>query len=165
MSPASVNRALQSLDQIELGSVFRRRPFVLQGIPGFARGYYRSCWRFALRRLQANRNASEIEQSRIWKLILFLSRMLLHKDKDSDNIPKEDVIDRFRLFWQGDWIQLLRQAGAFENDPVRQNRHPHSGDAQEHRIARATTLIHQGELSAARQVLNSAGLAPGTLRL
>ena len=59
------------------------------------------------------------------------------------------------------WLQLIRNSQSLNN--VRIPPVPSEPQAQrEQQNNRATLLVHQGELSAARQVLTSAGLAPGS---
>ena len=72
---------------------------------------------------------------------------------------------RFKQFHDGEWLSLLTEssecAGQAQVRAVRSRRRPQDDHAQ--RAARALSLVREGELSSARQALEGASLAPGTL--
>ena len=87
--------------------------------------------------------------------------MLLSKDPGQVAISKDDMIERFKLFWQGEWTTLIRQSQSQLLSRI-VNRNNQDDSQRGQQIQRAIAQVHQGELSAARQTLTSAGLAPGT---
>ena len=78
---------------------------------------------------------------------------------------KEKVQDRFEVFADGDWASLLassmEHASRAAQASSRRSRRQDT-DNVESRAARAEALVHMGELSAARQALEGAAVAPGT---
>ena len=83
--------------------------------------------------------------------------MLLWKEPGQQQVPREDLVERFRKFWNGQWSSLLDDCASSTRE-VRTRRQDQN---QQQQAERANALVHLGELSAARQVLTSAGLAPG----
>ena len=80
-------------------------------------------------------------------------------------MPKEQVEERFHLFQQGEWVELLARstandAQAYQLSSTRRRRHKQ--DEEERRSDRARSLVHMGELSAAGRALEAAPVAPGT---
>ena len=73
-------------------------------------------------------------------------------------VPKEDLMHWLRSFWPCEWLGLLQESNA--SNPIGTRRR--SGQTPEQAADRAQALVQLGELSAARQVLTSPGLAPGT---
>ena len=49
----------------------------------------------------------ELRVTRSWKLFLLLPRMLLHKPARGGLIPKGKLTERFNLFSQGRWEDLI----------------------------------------------------------
>ena len=74
-------------------------------------------------------------------------------------IPKKQLEERCALFAQGDWLVLLEGEGVV----VSSRGHTRGESGNVKRVNRALQLVQMGELSAARHVLEGAGLAPGTL--
>ena len=89
----------------------------------------------------------------------------MHRPRRGGLIPRKKLQERVDKFSRGFWVELARDSGAAAESAkavaVRRNRRGH-GDA-DHRAARAEKLAMVGELSAARQALESAELAPGNL--
>ena len=80
-------------------------------------------------------------------------------------MPRKKLEERLRQFQEGDWISLLRESaiasGQGQSGAVRHRRRNQDGEAR--RAARALSLVQMGELSAGRQALEGACLAPGNL--
>ena len=75
--------------------------------PKFLRGAYRAAMRIVLKVISAAATLSdEVRQTRGWKLLLLLPRMLLFRPQGRV-IPRQRLFDRFTPFNQGVWIQLL----------------------------------------------------------
>ena len=107
----------------------------------------------------------ERRQERGWKLFLLIPRMLLHRKPRGGTIPREKVVQRFERFSSHKWLDLIRicvlnEEEAFKIARRRSRRHGQDGSVR--RAERAGQLAHLGELSSARQVLESGELAPGT---
>ena len=92
-------------------------------------------------------------------------RMLLHRPRRGGLFCARNCKNGFDKFSRGSWVELARDSWAVAESAkavaVRRNRRGH-GDA-DHRAARAEKLAMVGELSAQRQALESAELAPGNL--
>ena len=112
-------------------------------------------------RESGDRNCEE----RGWKLFFLVPRMLLHRSRRGGLIPRRKLQERADKFSRGSWVDLVRDgctaAETAKTATVRRNRRGH-GDSDQ-RAARAEKLAMVGELSAARQALESAELAPGNL--
>ena len=90
-------------------------------------------------------------------------RMLLQRPWGTRTLPKDEWRARVTAFQAGEWQQLLATTGPTEGDPAgppAATHHP--APSSERRAERARHLVHQGELSAARQALTASPLAPGT---
>ena len=80
-------------------------------------------------------------------------------------VSKKDLELRFRSFQTGQWRQLLNTSASttakIHQRSVRRRRHQRE-ETVERRAIRALSRVNLGELSAARQALEGASLAPGT---
>ena len=156
--------ALRGLDQIDVVHFFSVRAVVMKSPPKFVRGAYNAAMRIALQEIEAGfQSQNEDRQSRGWKLFLLLPRMLLFRPHRRGLIPKQRLLDRFSLFSTGSWTELLIQsrvhAEAARTGSIRRRRS--HVDTQQRRAERAQTLVLMGEVSAGRQALDGASLAPG----
>ncbi len=150
--------AFQSLDEVNLQEIFSRRACLLKGVPGFLRGPLRAAFRISMEEARrAKRANDDIGRGRAWKLFDLTSRMLLHRPPGERCLPKEEFTERFEKFAAGRWLELLEASRA----PARRGV-PARRASEEQRAARAEALVFLGELSSARQALESAELAPGT---
>ena len=106
-----------------------------------------------------------LRQERGWKAFMLLPRLLLHRKCKGGKIGKEMLRERFDSFRAGRWASLLAESVEKDEEAARvatrKRRTQHHGDL-EHRISRAMTRIQLGELTAGRQALEGADLAPGT---
>ena len=107
----------------------------------------------------------EVRTVRGWKLFLVLPRMMLFRPDRGGPVSRKKLEARVRQFQEGEWISLLREsvacAEAAHSSSVRRRRR--SADEEAVRATRALSLVQMGELSAARQALEGASLAPGNL--
>ena len=81
-------------------------------------------------------------------------------------MPKRQLEDRLRLFHLGQWSELWassmsNEAEAHQFSTPRRSRPPR--DEEEGRSDRARSLVQMGESSAAREALEAAPVAPGTM--
>ena len=108
---------------------------------------------------------SEIRAVRAWKLLLLLPRMLLFRPTRGGLVSRKQLEARVRRFQAGHWISLLDESFVCAEKgltmSVRARRRHHPEEAK--RAALALSLVQAGELSAARQALEGAALAPGNL--
>ena len=156
--------SFQWLAELDLEGFFKR-PCLMKSVPGFLKGAYRSAMRVAFAEIDQGRSEEDATRSsRGWKLFLLLLRLLLHKPPRDCLVPKKQLQHRFEVLSQGDWVSFLnasmehatRAAQASSRRPCRRD-----DDNLESRAARAEGLGHMGELSAARQALEGAVVAPG----
>ena len=150
---------------MDLETVFAQRACLMKSVPGFMKGFYRSAMRVALAEIDEGRNhRALLRTSRGWKLFLALPRLLLHRPARGGQIPKVQLQRRIDAFSRGDWASLLASeqessSRAAQGFSRRRRRVVH--DDVEARAARAEALVQLGELSAARQALEGASVAPG----
>ena len=98
-----------------------------------------------------------------WKFLMLLPRMLLHKLPTGGGIPKQKLLERFDMFNRGQWEALLAASCVCcTQAAVGRRRWRTQSDNISGRVERAEALVHLGELSSARQVLEGAQLAPGS---
>ena len=93
-----------------------------------------------------------------------LPRMLLHKPVRGGLVPKGKLKERFNLFTQGRWEDLIFASQQCDADALKvssRRRRTQQGDSVEKRADRASDLIQMGELSAARHALEGDLIAPG----
>ena len=159
-------RAFTSLDAINLTDLFEHRDKLMQPVPHILRGAFRMALRVACQEILDGMEAnSEVRTVRGWKLFLVLPRMMLFRPDRGGPVSRKKLEARVRLFQEGEWISLLREsvacAEAAHSSSVRRRRR--SSDEEAVRAARALSLVQMGELSAARQALEGASLAPGNL--
>eukprot|EP00438_Fugacium_kawagutii_P019012 Skav234570 [mRNA] locus=scaffold2869:154343:155107:+ [translate_table: standard] len=142
-----------NLDQVDLMGSLRSRTLMFATPPQFIRGRVRAAMHFAMEQILTAHN--EAETTRAWTLWLLLPRMLLHRAPGARTLPKDQWRTRLTAFQQGQWQQLLPP----EYAPVHP---PNTAQSPQRRADRARHLVHQGELSAARQALTATPPAPGT---
>ena len=158
-------RAFTILDAVCLTDVFENRARVMPSVPFVMRGAFRSALRIALQEIIDGTEAqSEVRTVRGWKLLLLLPRMLLYRGHCGGLIPRKQLETQLRQFQNGDWFTLLTDARCAEQShthSVRGRRRSQPDEVQ--RASHAMSLVQVGELSAARQALEGAALAPGSL--
>ena len=157
-------RAFASLDSVNLLECFNHRPRSMQSVPWLMRGAFRSAVQEALSEIVAGAAADdEVKEKRGWKLLLLLPRMILFRPSRGGTIPRKKLEARIELFQQGLWLELLREgatcAERAHTQSVRRRRRQCVDE--ERQVIRALSFVHMGELSAARQALEGAPMAPG----
>ena len=92
--------------------------------------------------------------------------MILFRPHRRGNVPRKRLESWIVAFQEGRWMELLRgvaiAAETAHTHSVRR-RHRHDDDDEARRAARAMSLTQMGEWSAARQALEGAAVAPGTM--
>ena len=107
---------------------------------------------------------NQLRSERGWKLFMLLPRLLLFRPPRGGNVHKSKFVGRFQEFTEGRWMHLLRSSRQCAEDASRaqcRKRWRHHEDDLERRAGRALSLVQLGELSAGRQVLEGAPVAPG----
>ena len=109
------------------------------------------------------REFNVLKQERGWKLFLLIPRLLLNRPARGGLISRRKLRERFEKFAQGRWVELQVAFAAVEDDAqTRRSRVSRTrSDSVGHRVARAESLAHLGDLSAARTALEGAPCAPG----
>ena len=138
----------------------------MRSVPRVIRGAYRNAMRVALEEVARGLDErSETRMTRGWKLFLLLPRLLLWRPVRGGLVSKKDLELRFRSFQTGQWRELLNTSASttakIHQRSVRRRRHQRE-ETVERRAIRALSRVNLGELSAARQALEGASLAPGT---
>ena len=158
-----IKEGLTSLDTVDMCHLFSMRAMVMKSPPKFLRGAYRSALRIALREIcEGAAQHDETRQTCGWKLLVLLPRMVLFRPPRGGLIPRQRLFDRFVLFNQGSWIQLLiegRECCEASMNAVRRRRRT-TTDSIERRAERAQMMVMMSEVSSGRQVLEGAPLAP-----
>ena len=159
---AHITAAFISLEAVDISSIFCTRASVMKSVPKFLKLPFKNCMKLALEESLAR---EEDRQVRGWKLLLMLPRMLLHRKPGGGQISKKQLLDRFDRFHQGQWTSLMilsKDCDERASVGRRRGNRRRQGNNVEERAARAEMLVHMGELSAARQALEGAAVAPGT---
>ena len=103
-----------------------------------------------------------VQMERGWKLFLLLPRMLLHRHPRGGLVSKAKLSERFDKFVRGEWNQLIRASMQCDEEAaVSRRRKGRRSNDSEQRAIRALNFVQVGELSAARQALEGAEIAPG----
>ncbi len=102
---------------------------------------------------------SEHHPEAAWKLFILVPRMLLRPTDAKGSLGKAVFQERMRRFQAGDWETLIAEATSGPNQiSVREF---DEEQAQAHRPESAERKVRIREVSRARTLLTSAGLAPG----
>ena len=106
----NIAAGFESLDEVDLVSIFNRRANVMRSIPHVLKGPYVSAVRIAIREaLEARVGGNELKLTRAWKLFLLLPRMLLFRPPRGGKIPKPQLLERFAKFQRGQWSELVEE--------------------------------------------------------
>ena len=104
-----------------------------------------------------------VKSTRGWKFLLLLPRMILFRPGVGGSVPRSKLEARITSFQRGLWFDLLAEGAScaervHTQSVPRRCRQQHDDEGK--RAARALSLV-QMELSAARQALEGAPVAPG----
>ena len=122
-------------------------------VPFLMRGASRGALRLAMNEAVFAHNRNDVpREERAWKLFFLLPRMLLTGPPRGGKISPAKLEERIARF---------TEACAVARTAVVRKRRRHTD--QDRKVARAERLVMLGELSSARQVLESGHLAPGNL--
>ena len=162
----ALTAGLECLDQVELHNVFRTRASVMKNVPFMMKGVFRVALTTAMGEvLRGHDDGDELRKERGWKMLMLLPRMLLARPRGG-RISQRKLQARITMFTTGRWHLLMEVsnecARAGVEAKVRASRRSGRDDIKS-RVRRAETLVHLGELSAGRQALDGAEVAPGNL--
>ena len=136
-------------------------------VPVFLKGAFKAAFRVAFEeRLLGEANGDFIKVQRAWKLFMLLPRMILFRPPRGGKVTRKQLEERCQAFAREDWMHLVRQSmQAAEQGSVNacRRRRRQRGDDVNRRAARALRLVQLGEASSARQALEGAEVAPGTV--
>ena len=160
-SAPQLRAAFEAMDRVNVVEIFRHRAAVMKSVPRFLRGPFRNAMKLVLEEVLAS--DQEVRQERGWKVLMMLSRMLLHRPPGGGHISRNKLSSRFEAFSRGEWFNLIEASIACDERAAQSRRRGlrRSEDNIEQRAFRAETFVEVGELSHARQVLEGADLAPG----
>ena len=138
----------------------------MKSVPRCIRGPFRSALTLMLQEIVAGHEVSDrFRVERGWKGFLMLPRLLLHRRCRGGLISRDKLKERFKLFNAGRWFELLAASVKCDDEAAaasRWKRRRSVPNDLEHRVNRAMSKIQLGELTAGRQALEGADLAPGT---
>ena len=161
--PQAVRTGLESLDAVDLLEVWKVRPMLMQSVPRFLRGAYRPrCdkrWTISV----GEERGDESLQTRGWKLFFLSPRMFLHRPPRG---AKKKLKDRVSLFCR-QWDIMVEESlvGTVNSAIARSRRRRRDWRVTvEKRARRAFHTVQLGEVSARRQALEGAAVAPGNER-
>ena len=156
---------IESLDEVDLVSIFNRRANVMRSIPHVLKGPYVSAVRIAIREaLEARVGGNELKLTRACKFFLLFPHMLLFRPSRGGKIPKPQLLERFAKFQRGQWSELVEEGAILAEEAHSvccRKRRMQKADVPR-RAHRALRCVLDGELSAARQALEGAEIGPGT---
>ena len=136
----------------------------MKSVPKFLQGAWRAALRIALEEVCTGFQVGYTRQTR--GLFLLLPRTLLHKKPRGGAIPRQKFEERFVRFVSGRWLDLVESAQQAEEQAhqssVRRRRRQSTDDSAK-RAERAVSLAQMGEVTRARQPLEGAQMALGTL--
>ena len=94
----------------------------------------------------------ELKATHGWKLLLVLPRMILFRPSRGGTVPHRKLEARITAFQQGAWLELFAEGACYAEKALAQSvrrRRRQQSDDDGKRAARALSLVHMGELSAA----------------
>ena len=99
---------LESLDVVNLESVFEIRGLVMKSVPKFMRGVSRGAIKTSLQAILRGRERKDTEmETRGWKLLMLIPRLLLTRPPRGGLVPQERLKERVARFNAEEWVPLL----------------------------------------------------------
>eukprot|EP00973_Karenia_brevis_P055719 7748744-Karenia_brevis.AAC.1 len=95
-----------------------------------------------------------------WKLFVLIPRMLLRRTAQDGEEGKKEFLERMRRFNRGDWTELLLEAAA-SGRGEQHGRQLDKEETEQRQLEQAEAKIKLREITRARVILTSSGLAPG----
>ena len=164
----SLRGGLQSLDMIDLVEVWKVQGNLMKSVPKFMQGAYPTGMRQALDAVSlGEERGDDLLQIRGWKLFFLLPRMFLYRPSRGGQVPKKTLSDRVDLFQRGQWVELVEMSLISSVEAASassRRRRRFKGDNVEQLARIAFHMVQLGEVSAGRQALDGACLAPGDLK-
>ena len=156
-------KAFASLDSVNLVDTFHHRPPLMQ-TPWVLRGAFRAAIQEVLQKiLERSVSNDEVKATRGWKLLLLLPRMILFRPGRGGSVPRSNLEARITSSQRVLWLELFAEGSScverVHTQSVRGRRRQQHDDEGK-RAARALSLV---QLSAAKQALEGAPVAPGKM--
>ena len=144
------------MENLDLEAELRRPCRTVREPPRWFRGSLQKAFGIGLQQWDRYRTNAA------WKLIVLTPKMLLRPTAANGDDGKNEFNNRMRRFLQGDWEGLLQEASEPSAPPRKQQRKNHPTSEDTRRRQQAVGKIKLREISRARILLTSTGLAPGT---
>ena len=107
----SVRVDFESLDVVNLESVFEIRGLVMKYVPKFMRGVFRGAIKTSLQAILRGRERNDIEvETRGWKLLMLIPRLLLTGPPRGGLVPQERLKERVARFNAGECKAMLQKS-------------------------------------------------------
>lgn len=142
---------------VDFEAALREPVLTMKEPPRWFRGSLQRAYGIALEEWQRNNSTAS------WALFLFVPRLLLTPTSKKGVEGRDELTRRFDRFLRGEWAELMAETQV----PARQQQRPRGKEeeepaaAMERKLEAACNKVRQGEVSRARQLLTSSGLAPG----
>ena len=95
----ALREALEGMDAVDVTRIFTLRGAVMKAVPKFLFGQFRNALKFALEEATAGvLDRESVRQSRGWKLLFLIPRLLLYRSPGGGRIPKRKLVERFDKF-------------------------------------------------------------------
>ena len=109
----ALREVLEGLDVVDVTRIFSLRGVVMEVLPKFLLGLFQNALKFALAEATAGVPDQEsVRQTRKWKLLLIIPRLLLHRSPGGRRILKRKLVERFEKFSHAQWHDLIRDVRA-----------------------------------------------------
>ncbi len=151
---AETQHSPNGTSELNLEEVLRRPTRTVREPPRWFRGSLRQAFATAL-------HTRDERPAAAWKLFVLVPRMLLRSMSEFGQVGKKQFFERMRRFQKGDWEALLAEAAAAAEEGRRQSWELDAEAAQEMCRKDAERKVQLREISRARMLLTSSGLAPG----
>ena len=154
-----IREGFASPNDVDLMQLFRRRGHVMRSVPQVIKGACTATMRVSFYDVEV--------EVRAWKLFLLFPRMLLFRPARGGKVSKGHLMERLYSLSSGQWAQLIARSSQISQEVASismRRRRREAGLELERRAARAEQLAALEELSAGRQLLEGAAIAPGNMR-
>ena len=140
---SSVMVGLESLDEVNLESVFEIRGIVMKTVPKFVRGVFGGAIKTSLQAILRGRERKDVElETRDWKLLMLMPRLLLARPPRGGFVPQGRLKERVARFSAGEWVPLLEMSleCSMQGNVASRRRRRRATDDLQCRVGRALGL-------------------------
>ena len=146
--------AWDAMAAIDLEAELRKPAQTVREPPRWFRGSLRQAFLVSLRGRAQRSEAA-------WKLFILTPRMLLRPTEERGDIGKAIFLERLARFQRGEWSELLTEAEEAGRARRRLARELDAEQLQQRRLDEAERRVSLREITRARVLITSTGLAPG----